>query len=157
MAERFIQWRSAKLEELDAISVYQLFRLRQSVFILEQACMYPDIDTLDENAIHLIGTDSEKDLVAYLRILAPGAYFDEPSIGRVVVATAWRGTGIGGLLVEEGLRVVRQHFGDIAVRISAQSHLQALYEDAGFEAVGEVYLEDDIPHKQMLLYSSQAD
>ncbi len=151
MVDAFINWRSSALEELDALTVFQVFRLRQAVFILEQACLYPDIDELDKQAIHLLGTDAEQNLIAYLRILPAGSQYQEPAIGRVLVEQRNRGTGLGGLLIDEGVRVLRQHYGEVAVRISAQSYLLSLYEDAGFKVVGDEYLEDDIPHTEMLL------
>jgi len=150
-AQPLIQWHSGQLADFDALTVLQMFGLRQAVFILEQQCLYSDIDDHDASAIHLLGMDSENQLMAYLRILAPGTHYKEPAIGRVVVAQSWRGTGIGGLLIDEGLRLVVQHFGRADIRISAQSHLLKLYEDAGFEVVGEEYLDDGIPHLEMLL------
>lgn len=149
-----IRWTSHALSELDAMTVYEVFKLRQNVFVLEQQCLYPDIDSLDEQAIHLLGFDSQEQLIAYLRILAPGTSYAEPAIGRVVVTEAVRGTGVGRLLIDEGVRLTREHFAESNVRISAQSHLEALYKDAGFKAVGAAYLEDGIPHQEMLLLAS---
>jgi len=151
--EERITWQSGALTQLDALSLYRVFQLRQSVFVLEQQCLYADIDEHDEHAIHLLGTDSSKKLIAYLRILAPGVAYREPSMGRVVVAEIKRGKGFGRLLIDQGIRVLRQHYGNTDIRISAQSHLIALYENAGFKVIGEGYLEDDIPHQQMLFES----
>lgn len=151
MVQAPISWQSYELGQLDALSLYRVFQLRQSVFILEQQCLYADIDELDEHAIHLLGTNSAKKLIAYLRILAPGVSYDEPSLGRVVVAETERGRGAGRLLLDEGIQLLRQRYGNTAIRISAQSHLNVLYEDAGFSTVGDSYLEDDIPHQQMFL------
>jgi len=130
-----------------------MFQLRQTVFVLEQQCLYADIDELDEHAIHLLGTDDSQKLIAYLRILAPGVSYDEPSIGRVIVAESERGRGCGRLLLDRGISVLRQHYGNMSIRISAQSYLINLYADIGFKVVGDSYLEDDIPHQQMLLDS----
>jgi len=113
--------------------------------------LYPDIDDLDEHAIHLLGTNASQGLIAYLRILAPGVSYDEPALGRIVVAQSERGLGYGRLLIDQGIKVVRAQYGNMGIRISAQSHLSALYEDAGFKLVGDSYLEDDIPHHQMYL------
>lgn len=146
-----IRWTNSALSELSAMTVYSLFLLRQNVFVLEQQCLYPDIDAQDEHAIHLLGFDSQQQLVAYLRILAPGVQYTEPAIGRVVVATAVRGTGVGRKLIDEGIRLAQEHFVDASIRISAQSHLVKLYEESGFHSVGEAYLEDGIPHQEMLL------
>lgn len=153
--EARITWRSCELAQLDTLSLYRMFQLRQTVFVIEQQCIYPDIDDLDQQAIHLLGTDSSQKLVAYLRILAPGVSYDEPSLGRVLVAESERGKGYGRLLIDQGIRVLHQHHGKTAIRISAQSYLIALYEDAGFKVIGDSYLEDDIPHQQMLLETPQ--
>jgi len=151
MVQSGITWQSCELAQLDTLSLYRVFQLRQSVFILEQRCLYADIDDLDEHAIHLLGFNATKNLIAYLRVLAPGVSYDEPSLGRVVVAETERGKGVGRLLLDQGIRLLRQHHGNTAIRISAQSHLNALYEGAGFKLVGDGYLEDDIPHHQMFL------
>lgn len=154
-----IDWRCVKLAQLDALSVFQLYKLRQDVFIIEQACLYNDIDDSDTQALHLLGTTktattNEDKLIAYLRILAPGVCYDEPAMGRVVVDASVRGQGLGQLLIEQGIRLTREHYGSQAIRISAQKHLTKLYEDAGFEPVGVGYLEDGIPHQEMLLPAS---
>lgn len=146
-----ISWRSSSLSELDAMTVLRMLRLRQDVFVLEQQCLYADIDDHDEQAIHLLGVDSKKELVAYLRILAPGQHYAEPAIGRVVVAECVRGKGVGRKLIDEGIRLTQQNYANTNIRISAQSHLEALYKDTGFKSVGEAYLEDGIPHQEMLL------
>jgi len=145
-----ITWQVSNLTQLDSLSLYRLFQLRQTVFVLEQKCLYADIDELDEHAIHLLGTDTSQKLIAYLRILAPGVSYREPSMGRVAVVESERGQGLGRLLIDQGITVLKQRFGNTAIRISAQRHLTALYKDAGFKVVGEAYLEDDIPHQQML-------
>lgn len=154
-----ITWRCSKLEQLDALSASQMYKLRQDVFIIEQACLYNDIDDLDTQALHLLGTaqpspDEPDKLIAYSRILAPGACYAEPSIGRVLVDSSVRGQGLGRLLVEQGVRLTQEQFGSCAIRISAQQHLIKLYEDAGFESVGPGYVEDGIPHQEMLLPAS---
>ncbi len=146
-----IEWRCCKLAELDVQSVYQLFKLRQQVFVIEQTCLYEDIDELDLQALHLLGQDQSSSLIAYLRILAPGLCYDEPAIGRVVVNPTCRGEGLGRLLIEQGTRLTREHFGQTAIRISAQQHLTQLYSEAGFEVAGEMYVEDGIAHVEMLL------
>jgi len=145
-----VQWTSSTLAALDATTLHRVYQLRQNVFVLEQNCLYADIDALDEQAIHVLGVDAEQQLVAYLRILPPGAQYAEPAIGRVVVAQSARGKGVGRELIEEGIRLTHQHFANANIRLSAQSHLVALYEAVGFESVGEPYLEDDIPHQEML-------
>ena len=146
-----IRWTSSTLSELDAMTLYHVLLLRQTVFILEQSCLYPDIDSLDEQAIHLLGFNSEQQLVAYLRVLPPGLSYAEPAIGRVVVPESARGEGVGRELIREGVRLTRQLYASTDIRISAQTYLLALYEDVGFVSVGEAYVEDGIPHQEMLL------
>lgn len=149
--DRTISWQCCGFEQLDVKRVFQLFQLRQKVFVLEQNCLYPDIDDADLQAIHVLGSNSDQALLAYLRILAPGVSYDEPAIGRVVVDPVARGDGLGRLLIEQGIRFTHERFGSVPIRISAQTHLLDLYRDAGFESVGEGYMEDGIPHQQMLL------
>jgi len=149
------RWESCTLSEMDSLTLFEVLRLRQTIFVLEQQCLYPDIDELDKQAIHLLGFDSTQQLIAYLRILAPGVHYPEPAIGRVLVAEAARGTGLGRALIGEGVQLAQQHFPDSNIRISAQSHLVALYEDAGFTSVGDAYLEDGIPHQEMLMEHSK--
>lgn len=139
------------LSELDTLSVHHIYRLRQTVFVLEQKCLYPDIDERDEHCIHLLGTNDQHELIAYARILAPGSAYSEPSIGRVLVSESMRGQGLGRLLIDEGIRLVHQQFNRQNIRISAQAYLLPLYQQAGFETVGEAYMEDGIPHQEMLL------
>lgn len=150
-----IQWTSSTLSALDAMTLHQVYKLRQNVFILEQRCLYADIDALDEQAIHMLGVDADQQLVAYLRILQPGVQYTEPAIGRVVVAPVARGTGLGRELIVAGVNLTHQHYPNANIRLSAQSHLVALYESVGFVSVGESYLEDDIPHQEMLLTQNQ--
>lgn len=151
-----VEWASSSLAALDVVTLHRIYQLRQQVFVLEQRCLYADIDALDEQAIHVLGVDAEQQLLAYLRILPPGAQYSEPAIGRVVVAQSARGKGVGRELIDEGMRVLHQHYVNANIRLSAQSHLVALYEAAGFESVGEPYLEDDISHQEMLRTMSQS-
>lgn len=145
-----IKWTSSALSGLDAMTLHRVYQLRQNVFVLEQSCLYADIDALDEQAIHLLGIDPQQQLLAYLRILPPGNHYSEPAIGRVVVAPSARGKGLGRQLIDEGVRLTLQHYPNTHIRLSAQSHLVGLYEDAGFVSVGEPYLEDGIAHQEML-------
>ncbi len=148
-----IRWSNCLLHEFDAKTLLQALRLRQDVFVLEQQCLYPDIDVLDESSTHLLGFNAEDELIAYLRIVPPELHYPEPAIGRVVIAQSSRGQGLGRVLITEGVRLTQRLYPASDIRISAQSHLVALYEEAGFESVGEAYLEDGIPHQEMLLAS----
>jgi ElaA protein len=144
-----LRWHWSRFEELSVHALYEVLALRQRVFILEQG-PYLDADGLDPHAWHLLGRDGEGKLVAYLRVVDPGFKYDEPSIGRVVTDKAVRGSGIGRLLVAEGVAGCDRLWPGLAVRISAQAHLQRYYGEVGFETVGDPYLEDSIPHVEML-------
>lgn len=133
-------------EELTARELMDVLRLRQNVFIIEQDCFYEDIDGADPKADHLLYYDGNT-LAAYLRLFPLGIkYPEEASLGRIVVAPAYRGTGIGPTLIKEGLNRCDGN----AVRIEAQAALKTYYNRLGFEEEGEVYSVDDIPHLQMV-------
>ena len=133
--------------------MYALLALRQEVFVVEQACIFPDIDWHDQAAFHLLGwrrDGAEVVLAAYLRCLPPGQKFAQYSIGRVVTAPAVRGTGVGRLLVAEGLRRAEALYPGQPVRIGAQLHLARFYGSFGFEVASAPYEEDRIMHVDML-------
>jgi len=151
-----IQWQTKKFKELTLDQLYDTLKLRVDVFVVEQCCYYPDLDSeenqLDRHTetLHLLGYQNDK-LVAYLRILAPGqSYVDYVSIGRVATAEQARGSGLGHELMSEGLKVCQQRFANQAIKISAQEHLLAYYQHHGFEQVSAMYLEDNIPHIAMV-------
>lgn len=149
MAGEPLQWRWSRFGELGVDDLYDALALRCRVFVLEQG-PYLDPDGLDRQAWHLLGRDAAGHLQAYLRVVDPGAKYAEPSIGRVVTAPEVRGSGLGRALTREGLARCAQAWPGRAVRISAQSRLQRFYGEFGFQPVGDEYLEDDIPHIQML-------
>lgn len=144
-----LHWHWSRFEELGLRELYEVLALRQRVFILEQG-PYLDADGLDQHAWHLQGRDADRKLMAYLRVVDPGFKYPEPSIGRVVTDAAVRGTGVGRLLVAEGVAGCERLWPGLPLRISAQAHLDRFYADVGFEVVGERYLEDGIPHVEML-------
>ncbi|WP_103665439.1 GNAT family N-acetyltransferase [Gracilimonas amylolytica] len=123
-----------------------LFRLRQQVFIIEQECFYEDIDGYDEKAEHLLIYDQDI-LAAYLRIFKPGLKYNEASLGRIVVAPKYRGTGLGEKLIRKGIELCEGG----SVRIEAQSALLQYYNNLGFQEEGEIYPVDGIDHIQMVL------
>ena len=143
-----LRWRWCRFAELGVDDLYDALALRCRVFILEQG-PYLDPDGLDRVSWHLLGRDDGGALVAYLRTVDPGHKYDEPSIGRVITAAEARGSGLGRALMVEGLARTLQAWPGQGIRISAQAHLQRFYGSLGFEAVGEPYGEDDIPHIQM--------
>ncbi|MBN8507106.1 MAG: GNAT family N-acetyltransferase [Burkholderiales bacterium] len=144
-----LRWRWCRFDELGVHELYDLLALRCRVFVLEQG-PYLDPDGLDRQAWHLQGRDAEGRLQACLRAVEPGAKYTEPSIGRVVTAPEVRGTGLGRALMHEGLARCRAQWPGAPVRISAQARLRRFYESLGFVADGAEYLEDNIPHRQMV-------
>lgn len=146
-----LHWHCARLEGLGALELHEALALRCRVFVVEQRCAYQDVDGTDRQSWHLLGRAAAGGpLLATLRIVDPGVSFAEPSLGRVVTAPEARGTGLGRRLVAEGLRRCQALWPGQGVRISAQAHLQDFYAEQGFATVSEVYLEDDIPHVDML-------
>lgn len=138
--------------DLSLEMLYEIMRLRQEVFVVEQDCPYLDADGRDHDSYHLMGFSPAGELVAYVRLLPKGlTYEDYPSIGRVVVSSKIRGTGAGKVLMEEALREAYLLFGDTTIKISAQCYLIHFYENLGFKITGKEYLEDNIPHIGMVI------
>ncbi len=147
-----VQWQWSAFESLTVAALHAALRLRAAVFVVEQNCVYPDIDGLDLQSWHLLGwSDGTRgQLAAYLRVVPPGVRFAEPSIGRVVVDPRWRGRQLGRDLMGEGITHLMRQYPASPIRISAQQHLSRFYEPLGFEICSPPYREDDIPHVQML-------
>ena len=137
-------WEVKEWAELSANEVENIFSLRSEVFVVEQDCVYQDIDGKDQKAKHVLGK-KENEIVAYARIFKPGDYFKEASFGRAVVKKTERGKGIGDELVMNSIK----NISDYEIKISAQSYLKDFYGKHGFVAKGEEYLEDGIPHTAM--------
>lgn len=145
-----LQWMTIAFDDLTSARLYDVLKLRQQVFIIEQNCLYPDLDDKDQLAMHLLGYVGD-DLQAYQRCLPPGVSYAESSLGRIVVAAAARGHKLGGLLVQRGIEHNLQRWPGHDICISAQAHLQGFYATLGFSAEGEPYREDGIPHRKMRL------
>ncbi|SEW23534.1 GNAT family N-acetyltransferase [Chitinophaga arvensicola] len=143
-------WKIKSFDALTTQELYAILRLRAEVFVVEQNCAYQDLDNSDQKALHLMGTDEEGRLLAYTRIFEPGIKFAEASIGRVVTSPLARGTGAGRALMEQSVAELQQHFGVIPIRIGAQQYLQRFYTSLGFEQTSDTYMEDGIPHIEML-------
>jgi ElaA protein len=137
-----------RFNELTVQELYNLLQLRAEVFVVEQNCVYQDVDGKDEKAIHVLGY-FEGNLAAYTRIFDKGYYFDEASIGRVVTAPKYRSMKFGHDLMQVSIDAVAEFFEETAITISAQEYLKKFYEGHGFVQTSEMYLEDDIPHIQM--------
>ena len=148
-----MKWHWYTFEELPVSALYDYLHLRQQVFIIEQQCIYADLDDNDQLAQHLLGFTPEGHLAACLRLLAPKSKYPEPSIGRIIVAPEQRGKKLGHQLVEAGLKQARQLYPGQPVRIQAQSRLTGFYKQHGFDAHGEPYDEDGMEHIDMLTTS----
>ncbi len=144
-----MNWAWQRFLELGVDNLYDALQLRCRVFVLEQG-PYLDPDGIDRQAWHLLGRDESGALVAYLRVVDPGVKYAEPSIGRVITAPEVRGNGSGRLLMAEGIAGCERLWPGRAVRISAQARLERFYEGCGFMRVGPNYIEDTIPHVEML-------
>lgn len=136
--------------ELTTNELYDILRLRSEIFVVEQDCVYNDLDGHDKDAIHLF-LKKDGQMVAYSRLLKPGSRFQDYSIGRVVVKETERGTGLGIRMMEAAKRYILEKWEADKIKISAQKYLRRFYEDLGFKVITEEYLEDGIPHFGMLL------
>lgn len=146
-----IQWQTLTFEQLTVHQLYAILQARSAVFVVEQNCPYLDADGADFDCHHLTAWISEHQLAAYLRIVPPGLKFTEASLGRVITTEQARGTGIGKQLLTKGISECRRLYPQQPIRIGAQHYLEKFYQSFGFITVSEIYLEDDIPHVEMLL------
>jgi len=135
--------------ELTLDELYDILQLRAEIFVVEQDCVYNDLDGLDKVAIHQFAI-KDNEIVAYSRLLKPGTRFADYSIGRVVVKQTVRGTGLGIEMMKAAKKYIVNEWGATKIKISAQKYLQKFYEDLGFEIVTDEYLEDGIPHFGMM-------
>ena len=149
-------WQAKHFKALSLEQLYDLLKLRVDVFVVEQTCYYPDLDSepnqLDRhiNTLHVLGYQNSK-LIAYLRVLPKGQSYDNYiSIGRVAIAKQARRSGLGHQLMCEALNLCQQYFSNQSIKISAQEHLINYYQQHGFEQVSDMYLEDNIPHVAMI-------
>tara|TARA_B110001452_G_scaffold165689_1_gene138281 strand:- start:391 stop:831 length:441 start_codon:yes stop_codon:yes gene_type:complete len=134
--------------ELNTTELYEILQLRSEVFVVEQDCVYQDIDFKDQKSLHIIGYKNNK-IVAYTRIFKPGDYFDNASIGRVLVVASERKYGFGHELMKASITAIKKHFKVTKITVSAQKYLKKFYETHLFTQIGEEYLEDGIPHIRM--------
>jgi len=138
-----------KFNELTVDELHDILQLRSEVFVVEQDCVYQDIDGKDRKALHIIGKKNNK-IVAYTRCFAPGIYFEEAAIGRVVVSAEERKFGFGHDIMKASVKAIQNEYKTEAIKLSAQTYLVKFYEIHGFNAIGEGYLEDGIPHIAMI-------
>ena len=144
-------WRWCRFDELGVRELDAIYRARQQVFSIEQACIYLDADGFDVHSFHLAAWGADRWLpLAYARVVHPGHKYAEPSIGRVITTSSARGSGLGRELVRRSVAHCGETFPGQAIRISAQTRLERFYGEFGFAAVGTPYMEDGIPHTEML-------
>ncbi len=144
-----IQWICKSFEELSSFEMYKILQQRNQVFVVEQNCVYQDCDHKDQSCFHLMAWHREL-LIAYSRLLPAGLAFDNMSIGRVLTAEDYRGKDFGRELITRSIEQLHQLFGIQPITIGAQLYLKKFYESFGFRQVGEIYLEDEIEHIEML-------
>ena len=144
-----ITWRAVPFAALTTAELYEALQLRSEVFVMEQAGIYQDMDGSDPQAMHVLGV-SDGQLMAYARCFAAGAKFAEASIGRVIIRQALRGSGLGHELMRQAIACVVEQWGAQPIRIGAQARLEKFYLQHGFSTAGEPYIEDGIPHVEML-------
>ena len=145
-----MQWILKKFNDLTVNEFHDILQLRINIFIVEQNCPYPELDDKDQIAFHLFGINQEKRIIAYTRIFKPGDYYKEAAFGRVVVHHEYRSQKIGFQLVKQTIIETRKLFGNINIKIGAQTYLKNFYQSLGFHQVGEDYVEDGIPHIHMI-------
>ena len=144
-----ISWNWKSYSELTKDELYEVLKFRQEIFAVEQKSWYLDVDGLDQDALHFLGMYDD-DLVAYARLLAPGIKILNSSLGRILVHAKCRGLGLGHYLVDEGMKKSKNLFPSILITLSAQEHLEAFYKEHGFTRCGDPYIEDGIPHIEMI-------
>ncbi len=143
-----LSFKTKPFNELSTSELYKILRLRAEVFIVEQDCVYQDIDDKDSYALHVIGYKGNE-IIAYARLFNTGDYFDKASIGRVVISEKERKFGYGHMLIQNCIAEIEKHFTAKEILISAQCYLISFYKKHGFNEEGEGYLEDGIPHIKM--------
>ncbi|HEY4617860.1 MAG TPA: GNAT family N-acetyltransferase [Flavobacterium sp.] len=144
-----IQWKIKPFEALSVNELYDLLKLRSEIFVVEQNCVYLDLDGKDKVALHLYG-EFEGSIVAHARLFKAGISFDNASIGRVVVDANYRDRKWGHDLMQEAIAGIKLHYNESKITIGAQLYLKKFYESHGFVQISEMYLEDDIPHIDMV-------
>lgn len=145
-----MSWQLKRFEALTADELYNILKERVDVFVVEQACPYPEVDGHDKVAYHLY-QEQNGEIIAYLRILPAGSPHPHLSIGRVLVKKNYRGQGMATELLQRALDFIQHELKETMVFIQAQEYLQEFYTSFGFQPISETYLEDHIPHLDMIL------
>lgn len=143
-------WILKPFATLTTVELYAILELRSEVFVVEQNCVYQDIDGKDKKSLHLMAWLGDE-LIAYTRLVPQGVSFTEASIGRVITSPRHRGFGLGITLMQKSIAHTLSHYATDQIRIGAQLYLKKFYEGLGFKTVSDPFLEDGIPHIEMLL------
>ena len=144
-----IEWRCKTFNDLSPIEMYKILQLRSEVFVVEQNCVFLDMDNKDDGSLHFAGYVNN-DIAAYTRLVPPGYIYEEMSIGRVVTSPKHRSKGLGKELMQRSIELCKHYFGDGNIKIGAQCYLLKFYESLGFKIIGERYDEDGIEHVHMM-------
>jgi len=145
-----IHWHCKSFGNLLPKELYKILQLRSEVFVVEQNCIFLDMDSKDEGCLHFMGFVNDE-LAAYTRLVPPGYIYEEMSIGRVVTSPKHRSKGLGKELMQRSIELCKHYFGDGNIKIGAQCYLLKFYESLGFKIIGERYDEDGIEHVHMML------
>ena len=145
-----VTWQTKPFKNLTVDEYFEILYLRTEIFVVEQNCPYQEVDEKDRQSFHLFGRAQHGEVIAVTRILPQGVSYNEVSIGRVGLKKDYRGKGIADTLMIESFNFIKNQFGTVPIRISAQEYLLNYYNKHGFNQVGDMYLEDDIPHLEML-------
>lgn len=149
-----MEWKTKKYNELTVEELYNILTVRNEVFVVEQNCPYQDCDGKDKHAYHLF-LDDNGDVIAYTRILEKGVSYDEVSIGRFLVQEKYRGKGLAKEMLLKAISFIEESLNEKAIRLSGQVYIKEFYKCFGFKEVSDTYLEDDIPHVEMLYKSDK--
>jgi ElaA protein len=145
-----MHWNYQTFNDINGNDLYEMLKLRVDVFIVEQNCSYSELDDYDQDSIHISCRD-ESGIIAYARLLPAGVKYDEASIGRVIIRADKRGTGLAHKLMENCKEYMIENWAPHKIRLQAQCHLEKFYGAHGFDAISEPYMDDQIPHIDMIL------
>lgn len=145
-----INWQCKFFSDLSVHELYKILKLRSEVFVVEQNCVYLDLDDIDLNCFHFFAINANDELIAYSRLIAPNITFKEMSIGRVITNPRYRNLSYGKLLISKSIEQCHVLFGSGNIKIGAQLYLKRFYESFGFKKMSDIYLEDGIEHIKMI-------
>ena len=143
-------WTLKKFQDLSVFELYSILKARVDIFVVEQSCAYPEIDNYDQQAMHLF-LKSNENLIAYVRILPKHTKYNEVSIGRVLVLKDYRFQGYATKIMQKAIHYITNEWQEQTIKIQAQHHLKNFYSSLGFKQISDVYLDDNIPHIDMIL------